>query len=70
MPNFGIDWLTIIGGAMTVYVGPQSISKLLLGEPGPCCPNPLFLRLWTVYSFNWGGGLVVLVFYGPSTHFR
>ena len=26
------------------------------GEAWPLLPHPLFLRLWTVYSFNWGGG--------------
>ena len=25
------------------------------GGAWPLLPHPLFLRLWTVYSFNWGG---------------
>ena len=67
VPNLGIDWLTFTGGAMTLWGGggTKHFKIIAGGVPGPCCPHPLFLRLWTVYSFNWRGGEFYL-FYRAS----
>ena len=45
--NFAGTCGWIIGGAKG-YVGPPS---QIIGGPGPPCPPPLFLRLWTSTVF-------------------
>ena len=62
--NLGIDRFIVLGVGDTIHFKVMGVGGWPLLLPPPQDPQPLFLRLWTVY-FNWEGGELYL-FYRAS----